>query len=992
MEVFNEQFPGNLAVTEKLISAIQTEGVVAFTGSGTSIPALPSWGELVGTLISNAHSDGLIDSSVADTLRAEKRDFLYVMDEIYSACGETPTKIAVCNIFNRLAAPTESHKAIISTKFNKFLTINYDTGLEMAHSSLFSSHIPNITARNSHETQEWARARNNQTLPPVLHWHGLANDSSSIILSGSDYISFYENTTKNKETLRSLFAQERCALIGFGFNDPFIIYQLNSTMQPLASTNMHFAILGVQHSDDFNCVLERRRFAQKYKLEVIFFPIIERPDGKDYSALQQLLTSLRERCPRNPATNFDSPQNVTSSPAPSEQYDSYRNNLFEIGGRKIYCEPNLWHQTATETNALEEKKITVSDIMSADYHCIISAPHEFGLTNLGTRLVRELSILGTMTIMRDAASIPNYKRKILQDRELSNFIEAKKSAIVIDNFVSIDHHRLVKELIDSFPDIRIIALQRSFSGGRIANENDFGSKFEFIKLQGLTRSDIRSIIHVLSPAWNSDVTSTVVDKVYKDLLQLCIPLTPSNVIMYATVLCKDGSFVPVSRLHIVERFVSEALQRASDAYSESFNYMNKVGVVAAFCHELFNENQMTFEISRWNNFCSKYKKENLVDFDHISLLSDLTSGRVLLRYGNIFHFRYKMFFSYFVGTQIASNPSILKDCLENDRHLELDGLVEVLCGTLSDCSDVLENIMDKLERSITAFYNKYPLKGVDIHSKVKWQITNQEDDIWKNVSAQIDEGPAGTSELDQLKTSLAAERRTDDQKISILRFFVSESSVSITSSRLRRAIESAKSANAKAKRAAIDCVVRAYMLTYEVATLFAPLIAERKYVSWNGFTYINLIEDDSEDASEEARDRMLSLVVSALPTSVAKDASDSFGSRKLGQVFLALFNDKSKPPIYQLIILSLLLRSKPAGWLDAAKEMLRSMRRDDMYLQNYLEMAINQLKLEVNTGNEVVQLKDFIASIRLRRDRNVKSLNKFQVQDAISQLSNKNFF
>jgi hypothetical protein len=213
-------------VMASLISAIDTEGVVAFTGAGTSMPALPSWSALIETLIRTSQDAGWLEAHTAEALRAEQSDFLYVIDEIYKCAGETQTKIKVCDIFKPLKGSTAAHDLIIATKFKKFFTLNYDTGLENAHASAFSSHISSITTRNDYEVQSWINHGDKDVLPPILHWHGIAGDASSIILSGSDYISFYEVDPKNKTNLRSIFSQQRCALIGFGFADPFIIHRV----------------------------------------------------------------------------------------------------------------------------------------------------------------------------------------------------------------------------------------------------------------------------------------------------------------------------------------------------------------------------------------------------------------------------------------------------------------------------------------------------------------------------------------------------------------------------------------------------------------------------------------------------------------------------------------------------------------------------------------------------------------------------------------------
>jgi len=977
---------------ESLISAIRTDGVVAFTGAGTSMPAMPSWKSLIDTLIQDARTQGLIDDAAANDLYEEK-DQLYVIDEIYEAAGKSQSKIKVCEIFNSLSDPTDLHVAIISTPFKKFLTLNYDVGLEKAYASAFSEHRGGITTNNDHEVADWMASRAVSNKLPILHWHGIASDARSIVLSSSDYTKFYGEGSTNTGRLQTLFSQERCAMIGFGFTDPFIIQQLHTIMQPLATSSRHFAAIGVPDPSNFNCAFQRRRFASKYKLEVIFYPLSGDQGDNQHAALQDILEQLRTTLVVPTASGTSAQAATPVSLPPANDVPSFRTALFEIGGRRIYCEPNLWMENdGFGDDGTKERKITVAEIIAEPQHCIISAPHEFGLTNLGMRLAGDLRLLDFVVVQRNASEFPNYRKKLSQDADLADFDKIEKSAIIIDNYSSIDHKRLIREIISTFPKTRIIALQRVMPANDIFEDSLDDTNFKSIKLAGLSRTNIRSIIQTISPEWNSDVTSTAVEKVYTDLLQLCIPLTPSNVIIYSSVVCKDGSFVPVSRLHIVEKFVSEALQRASDVYSESFSYINKVDVFSEFCHRLFENSEIDFDLSQWVSFCVSYKKANLVEFDHIELLGDLSNGRIIARFDNRFHFKYRMFFSYFVGKRISSSQRLLEECLATDRHLELDGLVEVLCGTLPDCSDVLINITEKLRQSMNAFYDKYPLQGLDLHREAKWSFTEHEDTVWKAVNEAIEEGPTGAAELDQLKTSVMAERRTLDQKVSIIKFIVSEGTVAISAQQLRSAVESAKFARAEVKLSSTDAYISSVGLTYEVATIFAPLIAERKYVAWNGFAYINLIEDDKTDSSDEARGRMLSRVYAALPTSMASNSSENFGSRKLGQVFLTLFNDKNKQPIYRFIVLALLLRSKPTGWLEVAKDAVRMMKRDELYLKHYLSAALGQIKNEINSSTEVLHLKEFVAAIKLRRDRNVKSLSKPQIENALKQLDDRDFF
>jgi hypothetical protein len=259
------------------------------------------------------------------------------------------------------------------------------------------------------------------------------------------------------------------------------------------------------------------------------------------------------------------------------------------------------------------------------------------------------------------------------------------------------------------------------------------------------------------------------------------------------------------------------------------------------------------------------------------------------------------------------------------------------------------------------------------------------------VSERLERGPASTTELDTLKTSIQAERRTDDQKVSIIKFIASEKSVTTNAYNLTVALENTKNASATAKKAAALAVIGGHTLAYEVASVFVPLIAEKKYVSWNGFTYINLIEDkttadlSADDANR--KERMRNMVTYALPSSMGRSAADLFGSRKMGQVFWALFSTEEHiSEIKSFILFCLLLRSKPSGWISKAQTHVTKIGRQSLYLRHMLSMCIWQYREEISTENERQSLKELIASVRLLREANVKKPSPTAVKEVISKL------
>jgi hypothetical protein len=289
------------------------------------------------------------------------------------------------------------------------------------------------------------------------------------------------------------------------------------------------------------------------------------------------------------------------------------------------------------------------------------------------------------------------------------------------------------------------------------------------------------------------------------------------------------------------------------------------------------------------------------------------------------------------------------------------------------------------------FYRDYPIAGFDFHEDAVWNLDREERELWSSVFARLDKGPATTQELDELKTSLSAERRTEIQKVTIIKFIASEKHVTSKMAYVSIALESAKNASAESKKAAASAVINGLVLAYEVASVFVPLIAEKKYVSWNGFTYINLIDYDKQigasiDKDDEKRKKE-AIVIHSLPSSMGTNASDGFGSRKLGQVFLALSDAAYlETPIKKFILFCLIVKSKPNGWLQNLKRRVGGMKRDDIYLRHMLTSSMNQYHTDINTEMERQGLKELVASIRLRRDVNLKLPSATQIRQAIVKL------
>jgi len=359
----------------------------------------------------------------------------------------------------------------------------------------------------------------------------------------------------------------------------------------------------------------RRQFARKYRLSPIFYAVTADPetDREAHAALSTILLDLATLAPGVP-TPANPPANASIASATGDgetvaqrAMREFRSNLFETGqGTPLYVEPRLTRPTtpADDGTVVEGDSASVDDIVGSTLSFVITAPSEYGSTTLAKRIVAELNAIGTDAFYREAPSLPNYKKKLLQD---SMFVRTTSNlrVLVLDDFDIAANERLLSEIVSLKAFDRYVILLNRLNSGFVSplDLSSFGIAFESLILKGLSRSDIRTIAGQMYDTGDEFLISAAVDKSYTDLLELCIPLTPSNVIMYLSIIHKEGDFFPLSRLQIIERYIHDLLRKPSDAYQDSFNAKNKIDVVSAFVYDLHRRLATHCTSGDWHRFC-----------------------------------------------------------------------------------------------------------------------------------------------------------------------------------------------------------------------------------------------------------------------------------------------------------------------------------------------------------------------------------------------------
>jgi hypothetical protein len=834
--------------------------------------------------------------------------------------------------------------------------------------------------------------------------HGVSSSPDHIVFTADDYTSFYTKNNENSDFVSRLWKLNRLLVIGFGFRDPFLMRVAEDVLRELPSDDRHFAFIGYNTTQKLS-VIERKTFSKKFRLKPIFYQVRTGEDGatEDHSDLTAFLRQLAACAQISNVPPSDGqkvpPKEVVSFPliesASSLSKREFEKNLFvSWTKRQLFVQPRLFTPIPSQEVDVEYegKQIAVSDLISDKKSYVINAPHEYGATTLCRYMVYEFHLAGIDAHYRDATVLPNYRKKLEQDSIFGTLSSKAERVLVLDNVNPHLHERLLKEIvgIGSFSRI-IVVIKTSDTHLPSLDGFEFADQFTPLRLGYLTRPDVRTLATQLYDTSDTDLISAAVEKVYGDLIDLCIPLTPSNIIMYMSIVHREGDFIALNRLQIIDRYIREVLRRPSDVYNESFNADNKIDIVSLFLFDLYKNRAVQFTERDWNEFCKRYMERALISFDAKKLLDDLLGSRILIRVNEAIVFKYRLFYSYFLGRHVANRPVELQEFLANNAHMRVDGLVEVISGFSADNTILVADLTAKLEAAIGKFYGQYKMNDLDPFLELEWAIKKEEEKkTWEAISEKLSTGPANVYEIDQLKKSIIAEKRTEDQAVIIQEFNDIENSVIYNTLALSAAVRNSGDIDGSLKIRAMRALYDACTIRMQVALVFSSIIAEQKYFMWNGMGYVNYITYTDEELKD--RNRRIWKLVNAIPCSMAKGLAEQIGTKKLGELYKYLAKNENLRGFRALANFALLLRAKPKGWDKSAEDFIGTFGTTALYLKYMLDLTMNQFSNEVNTTSERNSLKRLVAIIRTKRELKLTTPTSRAISKTIGVLKQQNFF
>ncbi|WP_164523664.1 hypothetical protein [Sphingomonas sp. S-NIH.Pt15_0812] len=702
------------------------------------------------------------------------------------------------------------------------------------------------------------------------------------------------------------------------------------------------------------------------------------PDFKGHYVVDRFASTLPEEAIGNGAatdvvTMADVSQSImrTSSTALSSKsaMADFNQDLFLApSGKPLFAEPRLMRSPPEQDEHDEHddaaEEVSIASIIASKSSYLIESRSEYGGSTLCRLIAARLAEVGVNVYRKDARDLQAYRKKLESD--FNGIDSSQDNTLVLDNFDVDRHERLLREIKGTgwFCRFVVVAQNRSLSPVKGTDLTSIGISFDQLYLWTQSRPGIRAMAQELFQSQDDLFISGVVDKVYSDLLGLCIPLTPSNIVMYLRILHREGEFHPLNRVDIVGRYVSEMLRRPSDAYNESFTGKNKVDLLSSFTYQMYLDKVGSFDRRYWTEFASRYQRETLTDFDAKVLLNEALEARIFVEIGSTIFHKYSFFYSYFLGRYISSRSEALGSFLDEEEYLRVSGVVDVISGISADNTNLVQVLTSKLQERLAEFDEKYFPRSFDPLAGALWPTNEAEEEkLWKPIAAQIEAGPKSTAEIDAVKTSLIAEKRTASQEVNLAKYAQLESALFECTHILIDALRNADDVQGELKLTALMAILQARHVIFQIGSLCAPALASERYFRWGGVAYLNFNKLDVVPDSPQA---MLA-IVDALSYSVAKQTAELLGTRKLGGVFRAQAQKTNEIGYVDVMLFHLIVTSRGLGWEDSARELIKKAPRESFFLCMMSDVLSEIGKHEILQSRDRSHLKQLISIISAKR-------------------------
>ncbi|MCW2282753.1 putative MPP superfamily phosphohydrolase [Rhodoblastus acidophilus] len=358
-----------------------------------------------------------------------------------------------------------------------------------------------------------------------------------------------------------------------------------------------------------------------------------------------------------------------------------------------------------------------SELLNASENIVIAADKEFGATSLirylyiqSYRTCAELprarvpAIVDSRKLKSYEASITSTIRASIPDSnspslKLLPLHDAGRLLILIDDFdvANLEHMDSLKVMYSTYPKAKFIITAKLplFKGDGLKPILGL-EKFIYLQMQPLNRGRVRALIK----RWKEPAGYTIdqaVEEIITRFDALGIPLTAAYVTIYLSILQEDKGFSPINTSTVLENFVEGVLNKYKPEYRfrNAFDYRDQINYLSYIAEMMCRENKFIVEYESLYGWTTKYFKDIGIEQDYTKIIEFFTNNKIFDCDGNSIMFRYNLFLSFFIATQMTYQCDF-RDWVFSDKiYMSYMNEIDIYCGLKRNDTKALEFLGEK---------------------------------------------------------------------------------------------------------------------------------------------------------------------------------------------------------------------------------------------------------------------------------------------------------
>ena len=374
---------------------------------------------------------------------------------------------------------------------------------------------------------------------------------------------------------------------------------------------------------------------------------------------------------------------------------------------------------------------SIRELVDMNDNIVIFGIKESGKTILLDKILLEIldnQIGEAVPIVCDFNEIENNMVDVIRKNwgksknETNRILDNGLFILLIDNMKfatsSMDKLEVLKKFLDDHNNIRFIGTCRERKTNDLILNTDVQSilKYKRIELSTFKTKQIRE----MTSKWftKRDMTNKTVDLLVKTFTSLNLPCTPFAISMFLFIFEQQGDSKPRNNAMLIEMYLSDILKtlETSRARADIFDYKNRMRLLSHIARYMLKSDDVLYQIqySMYLSIIENYLRE--MHFDKIysptNIAQDFINVGIMIKeQGDMIHFRFNCFFEFSLAYAMKEFPDFKTEVLAEENYLSFMNEIIYYTGLYRGEADILETIMDRMDREYQKIAQMIPNDG-----------------------------------------------------------------------------------------------------------------------------------------------------------------------------------------------------------------------------------------------------------------------------------------